>query len=59
MTIRTLISWMSLLEMRQDQDRSNRRVLDIVESHGGRMYSENNPDGEGDAFTINLSIDIV
>ena len=58
MTIRTLISWMSLLEMRQDQD-SHRRVLDIVESHGGRMFSENNPDGEGDAFTINLSIDIV
>ena len=37
----------------------DRRVLDIVESHGGRMYSENNPDSEGDAFTINLSIDIV
>ena len=58
MTIRTLISWMPLLEMRQDQD-SHGRVVDIVESHGGRMYSENNPDSEGDAFTINLSIDIV
>ena len=46
MTISTLISWMSLLEMRQDQD----RVLDTVESHGGRMYSENNPDSEGDAY---------
>jgi len=32
---------------------------DIVESHRGGMYSENNPDGEGDTFTINLPIDIV
>ena len=44
---KSLISWMSLLEMRQDQDS---QVLDIVESHGGRMYSENNPDSEGDAY---------
>jgi hypothetical protein len=32
---------------RQEQ---NRRVLDTVESHGGRMYSENNPYSEGDAY---------
>jgi signal transduction histidine kinase len=30
----------------------------IVEAHGGRMWSENNPDGKGAIFTFTLPLSI-